>query len=79
MKRAVPRTTYDAEADAAYIHLTGEIAPGQVRHTVELVEGCVMADVSENGDLLGIEILFAKKGIKVRLPKDIQPVLHAAE
>lgn len=57
------RTTFDAEADAAYIQLVPEIAPARsVRNEiVETARGTVVLDFDEAGILLGVEVLGAMK------------------
>lgn len=55
------RTTFDAEADAAYIQLVPEITPGRsVRNEiVETAGGTVVLDFDHAGVLLGVEVLGA--------------------
>jgi uncharacterized protein YuzE len=79
MINTVPLTTYDEEADAAYVQLVKQIPPGGAKHTIVLIEGSVLVDLSDEGHVLGIEILNVRHGIKVRLPNDLEPMLHAAE
>ncbi|MEU4014877.1 DUF2283 domain-containing protein [Microbacterium sp. NPDC028030] len=57
------RTTFDAEADAAYITLVSEIAPGRsVRNEiVDTAGGTVVLDFDQAGVLLGIEVIGATK------------------
>ncbi len=57
------RTTFDAEADAAYITLAPEIEPGRsVRNeVVETAGGTVVLDFDQAGVLLGVEVLGATK------------------
>lgn len=57
------RTTFDAEADAAYITLVPEIAPGRsVRNEiVDTAGGTVVLDFDQAGVLLGIEVIGATK------------------
>ncbi|MDP3952984.1 DUF2283 domain-containing protein [Microbacterium sp.] len=57
------RTTYDAEADAAYITLVPEIEPGRpVRNAeVESAGGSVVLDFDAAGVLLGVEVLGATR------------------
>ncbi|MFB7252501.1 DUF2283 domain-containing protein [Microbacterium sp. NPDC056234] len=57
------RTTFDADADAAYISLTPETAPGRsVRNVeVESAGGSVVLDLDSEGVLLGVEVLGATK------------------
>lgn len=55
------RTTFDAVADAVYIELVPEIAPGRsVRNEiVETAGGTVVLDFDQAGVLLGVEVLGA--------------------
>ena len=57
------QTTYDGEADAAYISLVPECTPGRsVRN--ELVEtdgGTVVLDFDQTGVLIGVEVLGASR------------------
>ena len=58
------RITYDKTADAAYVYLISQIAPGQVARTetCEIREGVqVNFDFDKQGRLLGLEILDASK------------------
>lgn len=50
------RVTYDQDADAMYIYLTER----PVMKTVP-VSGRVMVDLDEDGNLRGVEMLFASK------------------
>ena len=52
------RTTFDAEADAAYIELVPEIEPGRsVRNeVVDTAGGTVVLDFDQAGMLLGVEV-----------------------
>lgn len=56
-------TTFDAEADAAYITLVPEIESGRpVRNVeVESTDGSVVLDFDSAGVLLGVEVLGATK------------------
>lgn len=67
------RVTYDPYADAAYIYLR-EIEPGGTKATVDAEEaegiaagGSIMLDFDDDGRLIGIEVLRAKRG----LPKEL--------
>ncbi len=57
------RMTYDATADAAYLYLVDEIAPGAAVETrladVPLKDSVFAFDFDVDGKLLGIEILGA--------------------
>lgn len=57
------RTTFDAEADAAYISLAPKTASGpSVRNVeVESTDGSVVLDFDAEGVLLGVEVLGATK------------------
>lgn len=59
------RVTYDAEANAAYIYLVPEIEAGGVARTVPVDGGeqpwMVNIDVSADGQILGIEVLDARR------------------
>ena len=50
------RVTYDRDADAMYIYLTEKV----VAKTVT-VSSRVMVDLDEDGNLRGVEVLFASK------------------
>lgn len=49
--------TYDPEAGAAYVHLRGPIAQGEVARTVTMDEAMVNLDLDADGRVIGIEIL----------------------
>lgn len=53
------RVTYDKEADAAYIYLTGFRRRGCVQ-SVEAYSGRVVLDFDADGRLIGIEVLSAQ-------------------
>jgi uncharacterized protein YuzE len=55
----VLRVTYDPEADAAYLYLTGSVAPGAVSRTVEATED-INLDFDKDGRLVGVELLSGK-------------------
>lgn len=57
------RTTFNAEADAAYITLVPAIEPGRsVRNEiVETSDGRVVLEFDQAGMLLGVEVLGATK------------------
>lgn len=57
------RTTYDTQADAAYIALVPELSPGRsVRNAeVETAGGSVILDFDRDGVLLGVEVLGASR------------------
>lgn len=60
------RTTYDAEVDAAYVHLTTDTTRGRSVHNVEVASkasggGSVVLDFDQHGVLLGVEVLGASR------------------
>ena len=60
------KATFDPAADAAYICLADEIAPGGVERTLVVGEeagivGAIHLDLDPEGCLLGIEILGARR------------------
>ncbi len=57
------KTTYDEQADAAYIYLNES---AKVEKTVELSEG-FLVDLDKDKKIIGIELLDAKK--KLGLPE----------
>ena len=71
---------YDSDSDSLYVYLTTEIAPGEARWQVPFdylapeLAGFI-ADLSESGQLLGIEILDARERIAWR---DLHPNLGPA-
>lgn len=64
----VPRARYDAEADAAYIHLVNKIEPGEVAKTIPVPSPgdpwTVNLDVDGEGRLLGLEVLAANHRLR---------------
>jgi uncharacterized protein YuzE len=59
------KITYDSEANAAYIYLVTQIAPGEASEQVDEIEtpggkGEIILDFDSSGRLLGIEVLNAK-------------------
>lgn len=56
------RATYDAEADAAYIHLVDNGAAGPSVRTpeVDTPHGSVVLDLNADGMLLGVEVVGAR-------------------
>jgi uncharacterized protein YuzE len=68
------KLTYDPEANAAYILLGAEIAPGSLDHTVELeplVEGTLLhADIGVDGKLVGFEIIGADRLLDATLLRE---------
>ncbi|WP_170037415.1 DUF2283 domain-containing protein [Georgenia soli] len=71
-------TTFDAEADAAYIYLAGESPVGGVTRTVvvedQRVAGMVNLDFDSDGRLVGVEVV----GAMDVLPQSLLDVLSAA-
>ena len=58
------RTTFDAEADAAYIQLVPEIAPGRSARNIiieDVAGGPIVLDFDAEGILLGVEVLGARR------------------
>lgn len=59
------RLTHDPQADAAYIYLK-DIRPGEVVDTIPCLHSAdhsINLDYNEKGQLVGIEILGARKAI----------------
>ena len=54
------RVTYDRRANAAFIYLT-EIGSGEVARSVEALPEAVLLDFDQEGRLLGIEVLNARR------------------
>lgn len=54
------RVTYDHSANAAFIYLA-TIGPGKIARTVEAVPQTVLLDFDDEGRLLGIEVLNARR------------------
>jgi len=65
------RITYDRSVDAAYIYLSDSIEPGGAAFTYACdpneVGGMIHLDFSDNGQLLGIEVLAASKLLPAEL------------
>jgi len=61
---ATIQVTYDGAADAAYLTIADDIAPGAVTHThvceVEDLRGMIHLDFDAEGRLLGMEIIGAR-------------------
>ena len=72
--------SYDAEADTLYI----KFGSGKPKDSVEIDDGIII-DVSEDGEILGIEIIsFSKRGIDLNKiislpPEKIIPELVTGE
>jgi uncharacterized protein YuzE len=50
------RVTYDPDARAGYIYLTGSIEPGGARRTISATQDIIL-DFDGEGHLIGIELL----------------------
>jgi len=50
------RITYDSEARAGYLYLTGSIQPGEAKKTVPVTDS-INLDFDAEGRLIGIELL----------------------
>ncbi|MDI6738713.1 MAG: DUF2283 domain-containing protein [Nanoarchaeota archaeon] len=57
------KLTYDKEADAAYVYLVRHIRRGEAKKNIKVI-GNMVLDFNDNGKLLGIEILNARKILK---------------
>ena len=68
------KTIYDKECDA----LTIDLKKGTYWKSIELGPGVIL-DISKEGDLLGLEILFASKVFSKNLAKVLQHanIVHA--
>ena len=55
------KITYDKEADALYMYLSR----GKIKKTVE-INSRVLIDVGEEGNVIGVELLFVSE----RIPKN---------
>jgi uncharacterized protein YuzE len=70
-ERSALRVTYDAVADAAYVHLTAEdLSPGRDSVPVPIVDQANLPMVVldfKDGRLVGIEVLGAQKGLPLDL------------
>lgn len=67
------RTTYDKEADAAYIYVKYPLKAGEAVKTIELDQN-LYADVDKNGRFLGLEILNASKVLSKQVLLNAQPL-----
>lgn len=56
------RTTYDKEADAAYIYIKENIKKGEVARTIALNDD-INLDFDKKNKLIGIEVLRASKNM----------------
>lgn len=72
------RVTFDRHADAGYVYFTA-IRPGEAKHQyvcdADYINGDVILDFSEDGRLLGVELLSATR----LLPPDLLERLSAAD
>ncbi|KFI51379.1 DUF2283 domain-containing protein [Bifidobacterium callitrichos] len=72
--------TYDPDADAAYISIADNIVEEHVHHTVEVPfspndeNSYVNVDFSQNGNVLGIEILDASSHLDPHVIASAQPI-----
>jgi len=57
-----PTVSYDAEADAAYIRFSS----GKVKESEEVSEGIVL-DYDEDGRIIGMEVLDARRHLPPQL------------
>ena len=57
---------YDKDADAAYIYLEYPLKDASVKKTIELNENIIL-DFSENGKLVGVEVLDASKTLNKKI------------
>jgi uncharacterized protein YuzE len=68
--RGEVRVTYDGQANAVYIHLTGDERPRSARmyacDPVD-VDGMINLDFDEDGRLIGVEVLAARSKLPRRL------------
>ncbi|HEY8912601.1 DUF2283 domain-containing protein [Lacisediminihabitans sp.] len=71
------RVTYDADVDAAYIYLVGEIPARGVARTIPVdpseINGMINLDFSAEGLLVGIEVLDASRFISPELLRSDSP------
>lgn len=61
------RVTFDPDAKAAYIYLTGAIQPGEAKRTLAVTDSIIL-DFDGEGHLIGVELLD---------PALLHPVLRA--
>jgi uncharacterized protein YuzE len=62
------RVTYDKSADAAYIYIKENVAPGEAVHTLPYSEKVMInIDFDKDMKLLGIEVL----GASLHLPNEV--------
>ena len=54
--RATMRITYDSEAQAGYLYLTGSMQPGEAKKTLSVTD-LINLDFDAEGRLIGIELL----------------------
>ena len=71
------RTTFDPEADAAYIYLVPVIEPGRSVRTLEVPDvdgGMVVLDFDAEGILLGVEVIGARNLLDPMLLADAERI-----
>ncbi len=70
------KLTHDSSADAAYLYLNDDIAPGAVAHThrcdVANLKGMINLDFDSEGRLLGIEVIGARHCLPRELLRKIR-------
>lgn len=76
MRRVSEPSTFDAEADAAYIFVAPTIGPGESAENVliERPTGAVVLDFDEAGHLLGVEVLGARSLLTPATIKRLRPL-----
>jgi uncharacterized protein YuzE len=70
--------THDADANAAYIYMVDEIAPGEIAHSrvadIPMDNTAITVDFDAEGRVLGIELLAASRALRdetIRAAEDI--------
>jgi uncharacterized protein YuzE len=70
--------THDADANAAYIYMVDEIAPGEISHSrvadIPMDNAAISVDFDAEGRVLGIELLGASRALRaetIRAAEDI--------
>jgi uncharacterized protein YuzE len=76
------RTTYDPEANAAYVYLVESVKPGEVaysRHAnIALDRAAITVDFDEDGRVLGIELLGADRLLRAESIEAAQDITRPA-
>jgi len=72
------RITYDPQADAAYIQVVSRILPGEATLSISSIttpggKGEINLDFDANGQLLGIEVLFASDVLPRKVLSEADP------